>query len=131
MPGTLILSRDRGDESQRQKHLKSVVKLEERAGANAARLRRVATPDPGLRTMLGALIRAQAGQLAELNAAHRYLETGNRDDLTGPEGVLAKKAATGEAIRSFQKDQVEYLSNHGIAAEQPLFERRPEPPRNE
>jgi rhomboid protease GluP len=128
MPATMILSRDREDEAERRKHLESVATLTQRGTANLARLRRATTPDPSLRNMLGALIEAQADQLEELSASRRFLETGNCDDLTGPAGVLAKKAATSGAVRSFQKRQVDYLTKHRMLANQAAIERSTEPP---
>jgi len=118
MPSTLALRRDRGDPPDQRRHLHNIKELLERATANLARLRRAKTPEPGLRIMIDGLIQAQVSQLAGLRATRRYLETGNTDDLSGPDGVLAAKAATSQGERSFQQQQYNYLSEHGLIAKQ-------------
>jgi rhomboid protease GluP len=127
IPGTMILSRDRGDPAERKQHLERVQVLAGRAALNLARLRKVTVPDAGLRRVVEALIRAQDSQLGELAASRRYLDSGKNDDLAGPDGVLSRKAGTTAAIRSFQKDQRDYLSTHGMLAKGAGTERRPTP----
>jgi len=117
MPSTLALKRDRGDPPDQQRHLHNIQELAQRGTTNLARLRRATTPDPSLRIMVDELIRAQDSQLAGLRATRRYLETGNADDLTGPDGVLTLHAATTQGKRSFQQQQFKYLSEHGLVAE--------------
>jgi len=116
LPSTLALRRDRGDPPEHQRQLHNVQGLAERGAANLVRLRRATTPDPGLRIMVDAIIHAQAGQLAGLRAMRRYLETGNTDDLTGPDVVLAGMQEKRQAERSFQELQSKYLSEHGMKA---------------
>ncbi|MFI5457269.1 MAG: rhomboid family intramembrane serine protease [Isosphaerales bacterium] len=117
MPGTLVLKRDRGDPPDQQKHLHNIQELAQRGTANLARLRRATTPVPSLRIMVDELIQAQNSQLGGLRASRRFLETGNTDDLTGPDGVLALRAATTQSKRAFQKQQYKYLSEHGLVAQ--------------
>ena len=111
---TMALSRDRGNPPERERYLRDIQKLMERGTANLARLRRATTPDHSLQTMVDALIQAQVSQLAGLRATNRYLETGDTDLLAGPEGILARKAATNQGKRAFQQQQYNYLSEHGL-----------------
>jgi len=118
MPSTLALTRDRGRPPERQRHLRDIQELTARGTANLARLRRATTPDHRLQIMVDALIQAQVSQLGGLRASQRYLETGDTNLLSGPEGVLARKAATNQSKRSFQQQQYNYLSEHGLIEKQ-------------
>jgi len=122
IPSSLALQRDRADPPTVQTYFQNIQNLTERGTKNLARLRRATTSDPGLRTMVDSLIQAQTSQLARLEAARRYLETGNALDLTGPKGFLAGKAATDHAVRGFQQQQFRYLLDQRLIA-------KPEPPK--
>ena len=73
--------------------------------------------------MVSSLIQAQSSQIAMLTAAHRFLETGNTDDLTGPAGFLAEKAATDRSVRAFHEQQLHYLTEHGLISQSATTER--------
>ena len=61
-----------------------------------------------------ALIDAQSSQLDSLLAAQRYLETGDRDHLSGPGGMLDEKRPRNKAIRSFQEQRYKYMIDNGM-----------------
>jgi hypothetical protein len=58
--------------------------------------------------MVRSLSQAQAGQIAALDAARRYLDTGDSSALTGSDGLLKMKTAVNHALQSFQQQQIEY-----------------------
>ncbi len=105
----MILRRDRNDPEARAIHLETIRDLTGRALSNLATLRRATTPYLPLQNMMKALVEAQSEQLAGLGAAERYLETGDLENLTGPGGMLAKKKAANDAIRSFQEQQINFM----------------------
>jgi rhomboid protease GluP len=119
IPSSLALRRDHGDGPTRQAYLGGIQQLLTRGTANLQRLRRATTPDVALRGMLKSLAEAQSSQLVQLQAARRYVETGHSEDLTGPEGFLAQKAATDQAVRAFHEQNYRYLSDHGLIARSP------------
>src|SRR5262249_14130572 len=97
IPTTVALEGNREDPSCRQETPQLIRRLVERARSNMAHLKRAATPDPRLKAMIAALIQAQSHQLARLESADRYLETGNLQDLTGT-SALAEKAQSHKAL---------------------------------
>jgi rhomboid protease GluP len=107
-PGSLILSRDRDDLQACAQFLNDVRALIRRGLANQKAARRVTTSDPHLRKMLSAFGEAQAGQLASLRAAERFLETGDIEHVRGTGGMLDLMIATKKAIRSFKKEQASF-----------------------
>jgi hypothetical protein len=68
--------------SSQQKCIQTIQELILRGTANSLRLRRAATPDPGLKPMVEELIQAQSNQLATLKALPLHLETGGTEDLS-------------------------------------------------
>ncbi len=115
VPSTMSLRRDRDDPEARIGHLETLRDLIQRGHANLAALRRATSPYAPLQSMVKALVEAQSRQLAGLRAAGRYLETGDLENLTGPDGVLAEKKAANDGIRSFQEQQLKFkLENNMI-----------------
>jgi rhomboid protease GluP len=114
MPATLILGRDRDDLSARAKHLQTIKDLTERGKANFLRMRNVKTPDQGLRSLIIDLINAQSSQLGTLEAARRYLETGDAEHVKGSEGVLSRRTASLRETQAFQEHQQSYLLKYGL-----------------
>jgi len=108
LPSSLVLERDRADLEARQRHFQAIEELAQRAARNLKRLGRASTPYPRLQTMIGALIQAQRSQISALDAARRYLDTGNLSDLNGPDGLLKMKTAAKRALQSFQQQHIEY-----------------------
>ena len=118
IPTVAALERDRIAPSSQQSRTQTIQELIRRGTANLFRLRRVTTPDTGLIPMVDVLIQAQSDQLARLQAAQRYLETGGDEDLSGPNGVGMGRTATIEALRAFQDQQRRYLSEHAAIIDQ-------------
>jgi rhomboid protease GluP len=116
IPSSLALKRDRADPQARQEYLNNLQMLVRRGTTNLVRLTRVTTPDPGLRGIVDALVSAQTAQRARVEAARRFLESGDAEAITGDEGFLAKKAATDQAVRAFQEQQFRYLTDQGLIA---------------
>jgi hypothetical protein len=114
IPSSLALQRDRGDPAAAQTYLRAIRSLTERGTKNLARFRHSTTSDPALRAMVDSLVEAQTGQLARLQAARRYLETGDSLELTGPDGFLAAKAVADQAVRRFQQQQLRFLSDQRL-----------------
>ena len=100
-PGTLVLSRDLDDQTAREGHLRKVRVLAVRAQANLTALRRAATPDVRLKSMIDAMVEAQSNQLAALRAAERFLETGDTKNLNGTGGVLDATICGAKPMHSF------------------------------
>jgi hypothetical protein len=123
IPSTLALMRDRGDEPARQTYIREVQRLTERGNAGLARLRGVTTPDPALRTMVASLVKAQVCQIAWIEAARRYLETGKVEELNGTKGFLDEERNTNQCVREFMEQKNRYLTEHNVgtrsAAPQP------------
>jgi rhomboid protease GluP len=115
MPATMSLSRDRDDPAARAKHDELIHELIARARTNALRLRSISTLDRELRTVVGYLIGAQSSQIEALDAALRYLETGDPELLNGERGVLGHRAAASRLFQAFQTQKKEYVSVHGLA----------------
>ena len=115
IPGTMALSRDRGDPRAAQAHLQQIDELTERASRNMARLRSVMTTDPELRTMVGSLKQAQSSELSALEAARRFLQTGDRGALVDPAGVRDKLAEIRLDKTQFIEQQSKYIIDHKIA----------------
>ena len=103
-PALLVLSRDRNDAEARTEFAQTFGSLIRRANANLARLRRVAgRPYPPLRTTARILVEAQSSQLSSLQAAQRYLETGDPEILSGSGGVRDELITAKNAMKSFQE----------------------------
>jgi rhomboid protease GluP len=113
IPTTVAVEGDREDPSSRANDSRLIRALIERGKASMARLKRADTPDPRLKAMIAALIQTQSHQLARLEAAGRYLDTGNLEDLTGPSGALAEKFQSQNAFRHSQEELERFLSKHG------------------
>ena len=93
------MSRDRSDLKARAVHAKTVELLIGRAAANLQRLKKLASrPYPPLHKMAQAMATAEAGQLASLRAAERYIDTGDALNLSGPDGVLEQRATAVKAL---------------------------------
>ena len=121
LPSSLALKRDREDPESRGQHLQAIDELSRRAAGNRKRLDRAWSPYPRLHNMAGALVQAQARQISALDAARRYLDTGDLSNLNGPDGFLKMKTAYQRALQSFQQQQVEYMCASDMI-------RVPEPP---
>jgi rhomboid protease GluP len=114
-PSTLILSRDQTDQEAREVHAKTVKLLIGRAAANLKRLKKVASrPYPPLHEMAQAMATAEAGQLASLRAAERYLGTGDVLNLSGPDGVLEHRAAAVKAERAFRELNMNFMRDNNL-----------------
>jgi rhomboid protease GluP len=123
IPSSLVLRRDRLIPEASQSHMHAIQELTQIGNTNLTSLHRVKTPDPALRTMVSSLIQAQTGQIALLTAARRFLDSGNTDELTGPAGLLAEKAATDRSVRTFHEQQFHYLTEHGMISQPAPAER--------
>ncbi len=120
LPSTLALKRDRDDPEAHHSQLQAIEALARRAAGNRKRLGRAVTPYPPLQNMARALIQAQVSQIAALDAARRYLDTGDLSELNGSEGLLKMKTAATHALQSFQQQQIEYKrANKLIPAAEP------------
>ncbi len=109
VPSSLELRRDRDAPEAHDLQVEAIEELAQRAARNLERLGRALTPDPRIENMVRAVIQAQTSQIAALDAARRYLDTGDLSDLTGPAGLLKMKTATRRALQSFQQQEIEYL----------------------
>jgi rhomboid protease GluP len=117
LPSSLALKRDRNDSDARQRELEKINELGRRSVGNLKLLNRAATPYPALRNMAGALVQAQTSQIAALDAARRYLDSGDPGDLSGPSGLLKMKTACNRALQSFQQQQIQYLRANNLLRE--------------
>jgi rhomboid protease GluP len=120
IPGTLILNRDRADSGAAQAHLHDLSALARRAEGNLARLRRVVTTDRELRAMADSLKQAQNSELGALEAARRFLETGDPSALVDPSGVRDKLAEARRNRTQFVQQQTKYILDHQIGQAQVL-----------
>jgi rhomboid protease GluP len=109
-PSISALERQHATPASRTAGTQPIAVLIERGTANRARLLRVSTPDPGLKTIVANLIEAQSEQIRRLHAARRFLDGEGNDDLSGPNGVRMGRSATIQAIRAFQDQKRRYLS---------------------
>ena len=123
IPSSLVLRRDRLIPEASQSHVHAIQELTQLGNLNLTSLRWVKTPDPALRNMVSSLIQAQTSQIALLTAARRFLDSGNTDELTGPAGLLALKAATDGSVRTFHEQQFHYLTDHGMISQSAPTER--------
>jgi rhomboid protease GluP len=114
MPSTLSLSRDRDDQTARPRHAQRVDELIVRAQVNRVRMQTAVTPDPALRGLVADVVQAQSAQLAALEAQRAYLESGNREHLSGTDGARERRIAASRAIQAFQEHQQSYLNKSGV-----------------
>jgi rhomboid protease GluP len=114
MPSTLALACDRDEQTERPRHAQRIDELIVRAQVNRSRMQSAVTPDPALRAIKGDVVRAQDEQLNALLAQRAYLETGNREQLSGPDGVRERRIAASRAIQAFQEHQQNYLNKSGF-----------------
>ncbi len=112
VPGSLALNRDQLDQSASQMQLENIVALEGRTALNLARLARARTPDPALRTMVELLRAAQTSQLAGLEAARGYLQSGDTGALSGPGGFRDKLAESRRSLEQFKQQHIKYMSDN-------------------
>jgi rhomboid protease GluP len=103
------------DDSRARKQTDELlVGLSVRGDANLARFHRVRTPDLELQVVVDDLVQIQAWQIRRLGALRRFLEAGDRKNLSGPGGALAAKAETARAIHEFEHHRDNYLVKHGL-----------------
>jgi rhomboid protease GluP len=100
-----------GDPSEREAGLAALRGLRGRALANAARLDGVRTSRRELRAIRKSLSRAQAGQVARIDALTRYAETRDPIALDAAGKALA---AIIEAIHDCDEHRLRYLTDHGL-----------------
>jgi rhomboid protease GluP len=111
-PGTLVLSRDQSEPEARAAHMKTIEALIARAVANLRSLRRSTTDYPPFRNMVLAMVTAQSSQLASLQAAKRYLESGDLEQLRGKGGVVDELIRAESSWKSFQEQQLKFLTDN-------------------
>jgi rhomboid protease GluP len=114
-PSTMALGRDYALPQARQAHLRNIDELARRASRNLARLRRVKTADPELKLMIASLQQAQSSQSGALEAARRFLQTGEPSALVDPAGLRDKMAETRQKIAQYNQQQTKYIIDHNIA----------------
>jgi rhomboid protease GluP len=88
--------------------------LQSEGVTNAQCISRVSTPDPALRAIRQSLIEAQSNQLATIQAALRYCESGNFRWLGGADGVRDGLESTDRSIKQILDGKVGYLRANGL-----------------
>jgi hypothetical protein len=112
-PATLLLGRDRDDPEARASFTRTIDSLIRRSQTNLELSQRVATsPYRPLQTMARSLVEAQSGQIAALQAARRYLETGDPERLIGSGGVHDAMISAKEAMKAFQEQHLNFARDN-------------------